>query len=237
MNKSGYSPSDGQTSESAAHADIRPAENISSEDKSNLLEDQQDGGIPPPKELFTKDEPLCFVIGTGIDASHKEFEEGQILQLSDPTDDSVPVLESSTFRIPQTEDEGQNCWAHETKVASVIAGKSCGVAPGTKLVDVRVATYDSAQSQCTYQDEEMARRFKQIQAYLEANPGTRAVINLSMCSAYQNNLGQRTGCVGREEWTYPTTIVRNPKVDKVIRDIHHMGKLQTSSIVHIVPNT
>ena len=213
------------------HATKSTSRNAMHEEGSSAPETEENEPVVEAKELFTKGEPLCFVIGTGIDASHNEFEEGQILQLSDPSGDSVPTLETSTFHIPtDVSEQGQGCWAHETKVASVIAGKTCGVAPGTKLVDVRVAFYDSKTNACTYKDKELERRFKQIKAYLSANPETCAVINLSMGSGVQNNIGTRTGCVSREEWTYPTAIIRNPEVDQTIRSIYRGGKSSSTRI-------
>ena len=79
------------------------------------------------------------MIGSGVDASHKDFKNGQVLELSDPTDDTLPVLQKGTFSLPKdAKADDLIVWTHETEVASVIGGRLCGVTPGVKIVDVRV---------------------------------------------------------------------------------------------------
>jgi subtilisin family serine protease len=67
-----------------------------------------------------------------------------------------------------------------------------------------------------------------IKSFLEANPETPAVINLSMGAGWSKNVGSRR-CKCREEWQYPTAIIRNRKVDRTIRKLYELGTLTVAA--------
>ena len=183
---------------------------------------EDDSPTPP---LYNESEPLCFVIGSGIDASHREFHRGQVLELSDPSNNTTPILQRSTFKIPTDVSEDElTCWAHETDVASIIGGKRCGVAPGTKLVDVRVLQYDEAEQKCTFNEPDLERRFRHIKMFLEANPNSPAVINMCFGNGDRTNI-RFNKCKCTEEWRYPQRIYRYVRVDRIIQEIYHLGAL------------
>lgn len=167
------------------------------DDSPTFAEDQPGGSderLKPPKEvpkqkteistepLYDGKEPLCFVVGSGIDVSHKEFKKGQILQLSDPTDGMPPTLQRGSYRLPSDlGDRSLDYLLHETQVASIIGGRYCGIAPGTKMVDMYVA-YDGEDEhgQVEYSEEGLLRNFQKILAFMKANPEVPAVVNVSL---------------------------------------------------------
>lgn len=160
----------------------------------------------------------------------QRFKKGSILELSDPTDGSPPALRPGSYRLPSDfGDRTLRDILHETKVASVIGGRYCGFATDTRMVDVYVK--HDGKDKCgraEYSDEDLLRKFKNILAFMKANPKVRAVVNASLGSLTGENY--RSGeCVSREEWIYPTSIEQEPEIDEVIKELYYIGVLVIAS--------
>lgn len=186
--------------------------------------------------LFMEDEPLCFVIGYGIDTSHSEFAKDQILELVNSPDSepgSLPILQKSTYVMPKDllkNDKAKRFLTHDMKVASIIGGKTCGVAAGTKIVDVRVdINIDPETKAPSSEPPGFKGALERVKMYLEQNPNVLAIVNISYGDdSICNTLGLK--CNTAQQWKYPKTITRNSDLDPLLNEITQLGALIVTAV-------
>ena len=120
---------------------------------------------------------LMFVVGNGIDPSHPEFVDGQVLELArDGTLTAAPkVIPNERYR---DDEHGEN-FHHETSIASLIAGKTIGIAPGHSLISVWVERHADGNYYNDSLREALESIYKHLSNRVTERFGSQAVINLS----------------------------------------------------------
>jgi subtilisin family serine protease len=87
---------------------------------------------------------LVYVVDTGVEMTHDEFAEGNVIAGIDVARTFKPGVggcendDSATHPCIPPTPVGVNVATHGTGVASIIAGRNVGVAPGASLVAVRI---------------------------------------------------------------------------------------------------
>eukprot|EP01084_Bolivina_argentea_P258730 436316_1 len=109
-----------------------------------------------------------FVIDSGIQAEHIEFNSGQVIHQmgngpSTMTDKSGNIVYD----------------VHGTHVAGLMGGKNYGTSHGVTIYDYRVCEFDD-QGEVPCYTSKIVDALERILSKLQANPGRRGVINLSL---------------------------------------------------------
>ncbi|KAK3696771.1 hypothetical protein LTR37_017795 [Vermiconidia calcicola] len=181
-----------------------------------------DGAFEPDPEV------LCFVVGSGIDTRHSDFFPGQIKRLTRPECNSVPKLEDSSYTVPRHVEDGKilQQLTHETGVASAIAGRMSGMAPGAILVDVEAdIKTSSSEHPVGLAVESLESRLEDIAQYLSANP-SKAIVNLSFALGDTDNVDRETiACKRSQCWAHPPPPREWCRADHAIAKITESGAL------------
>jgi subtilisin family serine protease len=138
---------------------------------------------------------VVYVVDTGVEASHDEFQRDggstNVIAGLDPTFDlsdappSAACLDDSAVH-PCFNTSSISYVTHGTAVASVVAGRTVGVAPDASIVSVRVQSERPMRSGTTFEDL-WIRTLERIveHAFDPATPPFRtAVVNLSSSPGY-----------------------------------------------------
>ena len=173
-------------------------------------------------------EVLCFVVGSGIDTRRSDFFPGQIKRLTRPEGNSVPKLEDSSYTVPRHVEDGKilQQLTHETGVASAIAGRMSGIAPGATLVDVEADINTCSSDQpLGFTHRSLESRLEDIAQYLSANP-SKAIVNLSLGRGEISNFDREKGvCKCSQSWTHPPPPQEWSRADHAIAKITESGAL------------
>lgn len=122
---------------------------------------------------------IVYVLDTGCNARHQEFNQGQILH-------TVSIIPgTSTFQEdPPGRQTDQN--GHGTHVCSIIAGTRCGIAKNAKIISIKIFNSSGKTSWALILDA-----FAWIFKYAKNHPDHRHLINLSLNGTPSRALKQR----------------------------------------------